>query len=55
MRSQWEFRSVSYMWKVIEVELSAAVKAEVRGMRMCKDKKGVVFDLPCNLCDTVKV
>ncbi|EDV26044.1 Nucleolar RNA helicase 2 [Trichoplax sp. H2] len=54
MRSQWEFRSVSYMWKVIEVELSSAIKAEVRGMRMCKDKKGVVFDLPSNLCDTVK-
>ena len=31
------------------------VKSSVKGLRMSKDSKGVVFDLPSDLSDVVKV
>ena len=54
LTNSFEFRTVSYMWKAIERHLPSEVKEAVRGMRMCKDMKGVVFDLPSSLNELVK-
>ena len=54
LMNSFEFRTVSYMWKAIERHLPVEVKDAVRGMRMCEDKKGVVFDIPSSLDELVK-
>lgn len=48
-------RHVSYFWKVLERSLPPQVKDSVKGIRMSKDEKGVVFDLPSDLSSVVKV
>lgn len=48
-------RHVSYFWKVLERCFPPEVKDSVKGMRMSKDEKGVVFDLPSDLSSVVKV
>ena len=50
-----EIRSASYFWRILEQCLPNNVKDSVKGMRMSKDSKGVVFDLPSNLSSVVKV
>jgi ATP-dependent RNA helicase DDX21 len=54
LTNAFEFRTVSYMWKAIELHLPSEVKGAVRGMRMCQNMKGVVFDLPSSLNELVK-
>ena len=53
LRNSFEIRAVGYMWNVIARHLPAEIKAAVRGMRMCKDYKGVAFDLPTEMCELV--
>ena len=48
-------RHVSYFWKVLERSFPPEVKDSVKGLRMSKDEKGVVFDLPSDLASVVKV
>jgi hypothetical protein len=48
-------RHVSYFWKILEKSFPPHVKDSVRGMRMRKDEKGVVFDLPSDCSTVVKV
>ena len=50
-----EIRHVSYFWKILERCFPPEVKSSVKGLRMNKDSKGVVFDLPSDLSDVVKV
>ena len=50
-----EIRHVSYFWKILEQSFPPEVKSAVKGMRMSKDSRGVVFDLPSELSDSVKV
>ena len=42
-------------WRILEQCFPNNVKDSVKGMRMSKDSKGVVFDLPSNLSSVVKV
>eukprot|EP00118_Oscarella_pearsei_P001521 m.7671 g.7671 ORF g.7671 m.7671 type:complete len:620 (+) comp19359_c0_seq1:87-1946(+) len=53
LRNTFEIRAVGYMWNVIARHLPADVKQAVQGMRMCKDYKGVAFDLPTEFCEQV--
>lgn len=50
-----EIRHVSYFWKILERCFPASVKEGVKGLRMSKDCKGVVFDLSTDLSSLVKV
>ncbi len=50
-----DIRGVSYFWKILEQSLPLQVKEAVKGMRMCADNRGVVFDLPSELQDIVQV
>ena len=50
-----EIRHVSYFWKILEHCFPPKVKSSVKGLRMSKDSKGMVFDLPSDLSDVVKV
>ncbi|XP_065892594.1 nucleolar RNA helicase 2-like isoform X2 [Dysidea avara] len=52
--SSAEFRGPGYMWKVIREHFPLELKDAIRGMRMCKDSKGVVFDLPNGFNEIVK-
>lgn len=47
-------RHQGYFWKVLERGFPPGVKEATRGMRLCKDCKGVVFDLPNELSSVVK-
>lgn len=50
-----DIRGVAYFWKVLENCFPPEVKEAVKGMRMCKDCRGVVFDLPCDMQEVVQV
>ena len=50
-----EIRDVSYFWKILEQSFPPEVKSAVKGMRMSEDSRGVVFDLPSELSECVKV
>ncbi len=50
-----DIRGVSFFWKILEQSLPPQVKEAVKGMRMCADNRGVVFDLPSELQDIVQV
>ena len=50
-----EIRHVSYFWKILERCFPPKVKSSVKGLKMSKDSKGMVFDLPSDLSDVVKV
>ena len=54
MKASQEIRAVSYFWKVLESCFSHDVKESVKGIRMSKDNKGVVFDLPSKFDTMVK-
>ena len=55
LQSDEEVRHVSYFWKVLESCFPPAAKGAVKGMRMCKDSRGVVFDIPSTFSATIKV
>ncbi len=55
MCSDQEIHGVSYFWKILESSFPLHVKEAVKGMRMCADHRGVVFDLPSDLQETVRV
>lgn len=50
-----EVRHISYFWKILESSFPANVKDSVKGIRMSKDDRGVVFDLPSDLSSVIKV
>ena len=50
-----EIRHVSYFWKILERCFPPEVKSSVKDLRMSKNSRGVVFDLPSDLSDVVKV
>ncbi|XP_046839345.1 nucleolar RNA helicase 2-like isoform X3 [Xenia sp. Carnegie-2017] len=53
-QEKMELRSTSYMWRVIENNLSSKIKAEVKGMSMLLDRYGVVFDVPSSFDDEIE-
>ncbi len=55
MRSDQEIRGVSYFWRILETTFPPHVKEAVKGMRLCADHRGVVFDLPSDLQSIVQV
>lgn len=38
-----EMRGTGYAWNILERHLTPELKESVRGMRMCLDRKGIVF------------
>jgi hypothetical protein len=40
------FNAVSFVWNILKKFLPEAMVNSIRGMRMFKDQKGVVFDVP---------
>jgi ATP-dependent RNA helicase DDX21 len=48
-----EKRSAAYFWGVLERSFPLHIKAEVKGLRLCKDMKSVVFDLPTTSASTI--
>ena len=46
---------MGYFWKVLEQNFPPHIKEAVKGMRMCKDSKGVVFDIPSDLQGVIQV
>ena len=46
---------MSYFWKILEQNFPSRIKEAVKGMRMCKDSKGVVFDVPSDLQGVIQV
>lgn len=54
MTASQEIRAVSYFWKVLESSFPPEVKESVKGMRMSKDNKAVVFDLPSKFDTMIK-
>jgi len=45
-KQNWELRSTGLIWQTLKRHLDESVTNSFRGMRMCKDKKGCVFDVP---------
>jgi len=45
-KQNWELRSTGLIWQTLKRHLDETVTASFRGMRMCKDKKSCVFDVP---------
>ena len=45
----------SYFWKILESNFPSTVKSSVKGLRLSKDSKGVVFDVPSDLCSVIQV
>jgi ATP-dependent RNA helicase DDX21 len=45
-KQNWELRSTGLIWQTLKRHLDESVTSSFRGMRMCKDKKGCVFDVP---------
>ncbi|XP_070544483.1 nucleolar RNA helicase 2-like [Ptychodera flava] len=43
---QIEMRTASYVWSAIGNQIPETVRQSIKGMRMCANKKGAVFDLP---------
>lgn len=41
-----QFNSVSYVWSMLKRHVPETIVNSIRGMRMFKDQKGVVFDVP---------
>eukprot|EP01135_Chromosphaera_perkinsii_P012096 Nk52_evm34s2579 gene=Nk52_evmTU34s2579 len=54
MKCETEFRSVSYIWAILRKTMPASITDSVKGMRICKDYKGAVFDCPSNLVSTLE-
>lgn len=50
-----EVHHTSYFWRILETSFPAIVKDSVKGLRMSKDNKGVVYDIPSNLCSVIQV
>lgn len=48
-------RHVGYFWRILEHNFPARVKEAVKGLRMTKDERGVVFDLPSDLSSVIEV
>eukprot|EP01134_Creolimax_fragrantissima_P000703 CFRG0703T1 len=49
LRMEAEFRSTGHCWTIIERNLGSPIKAAIKGMKSCADKKGVVFDVPVEM------
>merc|ERR1711962_1831327 len=45
-KQNWELRSTGLIRQTLKRHLEETVTASFRGMRMCKDKKSCVFDVP---------
>merc|ERR1712168_1706797 len=45
-KQNWALRSTGLIWQTLKRHLDESVTNSFRGMRMCKDKKGCVFDVP---------
>jgi len=45
-KQNWELRSTGLIWQTLKKHLDESVTNSFRGMRMCQDKKGCVFDVP---------
>ncbi len=50
-----EIRGPGYFWKILESSFPSNVKESVKGLRLTKDAKGVVFDLPSDLSSVIEV
>ena len=50
-----EVRHNSYFWRILEGNFPSEVKDSVKGLRLTKDSKGAVFDLPSDLNSIVEV
>lgn len=46
MTFEHSFNSVSFVWSIIKKVVPDSIANSIRGMRMFKDQKGVVFDVP---------
>jgi hypothetical protein len=40
------FNTVSFVWSILKKFVPESIVNSIRGMRMFKDQKGVVFDVP---------
>lgn len=46
MKFENSFFAVSFVWNILKKFLTESIVNGIRGMRMYKDQKGVVFDVP---------
>lgn len=46
MKTEEEFRAVSYVWSILRKMFPENITDSIRGLRMYNDRKGVVFDVP---------
>merc|ERR1719397_2019716 len=46
MKQNWELRSTGLIWQTLKRYFDESLTNSLRNMRMCKDKKGCVFDVP---------
>merc|ERR1719242_120661 len=46
MKQNWELRSTGLIWSTLKRYFDESLTNSLRNMRMCKDKKGCVFDVP---------
>lgn len=52
LKQNFELRGTGLIWSILKRHLDQSVTNCIRGMRMCKDKMGCVFDVPS---DKVKI
>ena len=53
MRFPYEIRTPSYLFGVLRNHYPPEIAESVRGMKLCKDRKGGVFDVPDAVKDQV--
>jgi len=46
VKQNWELRSTGLVWGILKRHFDETFTNSLRGMRMCKDKKSCVFDVP---------
>lgn len=54
MKVNTEMRATGYAWNILEKNLSYELKETCRGMRMCLDRMGCVFDVPNDKVELVE-
>ena len=55
LHGDMEVHHVSYFWRILETNFPANVKESVKGLRMSKDCKGVVFDISSDFASVIQV
>jgi len=54
LKQNWELRSTGLVWGILKRNFDESITNNIRGMRMCKDKKSCVFDIPSDKVKTVE-